>query len=87
MEEAGQTTNESDHGPKHPDRDGEFHLILSDQDRELLDELARRTGVSRAEMIRRALHLAKSIQDMHRWVGGDPKSTSGRGGDANLDHS
>ncbi len=76
-----------DHGPKHPDDDGEFHLIMSEKDRELLDELAAHMGVSRAEMIRRALHLAKSIQDMHKWAGGDPSTISGRSGDANLDHS
>ncbi len=60
--------NDDDSEDQHPDRESEFHLALSEEDRKLLDELAGRMGVSRAETIRRALHLAKSIQDMHMWA-------------------
>jgi hypothetical protein len=48
---------------KHPPRDVEFHLTLSEEDRELLDALARRMGVSRTETISRALHLLESVQE------------------------
>ena len=87
MAEDGQSMNDGDHGPQHPDNEGGFHLVMSESDRELLDELADHMGVSRAETIRRALHLAKSIQDMHKWAAGDSITMSGRGGDINLDHS
>lgn len=47
----------------HPPRDVEFHLTLSEEDRELLDALARRMGVSRTETISRALHLLEAVQE------------------------
>ena len=87
MAEDGQPKTDGDHGHQRPDHDGEFHVALSGRDRELLDELANHMGVSRAETIRRALHLAKSIQDMHKWAGGDSTTMGARGGDVNSDHS
>jgi hypothetical protein len=48
---------------KHPSRDVEFHLTLSTEDRELLDMLAHRMGVSRTETISRALHLLQAVQE------------------------
>ena len=50
-------------GHKHPQRDVEFHLTLSTEDRELLDILAHRMGVSRTETLSRALHLLKAVQE------------------------
>ena len=47
----------------HPPRDVTFHLTLSEEDRELLDTLAHRMGVSRAETISRALHLLEAIME------------------------
>jgi hypothetical protein len=51
----------TDHG--HPPRDVEFHLTLSTEDRELLDTLAHRMGISRTETISRALHLLQAVQE------------------------
>jgi hypothetical protein len=48
---------------KHPAREIGFHLTLSTEDRELLDMLAHRMGVSRTETISRALHLLKAVQE------------------------
>lgn len=48
---------------RHERRDVEFHLTLSDADRELLDTLAHRMGVSRTETISRALHLLQAVQE------------------------
>jgi hypothetical protein len=50
---------------KHPQREVEFHLTLTEEDRELLDTLAHRMDVSRTETISRALHLLESIQQAH----------------------
>jgi hypothetical protein len=55
------STDERSH--RHPERDIGFHLTLTAQDRELLDALARRMGVSRTETISRALHLLEAVQD------------------------
>jgi hypothetical protein len=41
----------------------EFHLTLSEEDRELLDRLAQRMNCSRTETIARALHLLRAVQD------------------------
>jgi hypothetical protein len=48
---------------RHPPRDVEFHVTLSEEDRELLDTKAHRMGVSRTETISRALHLLESVQE------------------------
>lgn len=48
---------------KYLPRDVEFHQTLSTEDRERLDMLAHRMGVSRTEMIRRALHLVQAVQE------------------------
>jgi chorismate mutase len=53
-------------GRPHPPRDVEFHLTMSEQDRELLDTLAHRMEVSRTATISRALHLLKAVQDQAR---------------------
>lgn len=47
----------------HERRDVEFHLTLSTEDREVLDTLAHRMGVSRTETISRALHLLEAVQE------------------------
>ena len=47
----------------HPPRDITFHLTLCEEDRELLDMLAHRMGVSRTETISRALHLLEAMQE------------------------
>lgn len=47
-------------------RDIRFGLTLSEQDRELLDRLAARMGVSRTETISRALHLLETVQTRGR---------------------
>jgi hypothetical protein len=57
-----------EHIRTHEDRNIGFHLTLSEKDRELLDILAHRMGVSRTETISRALHLLESAHEhgMHQ---------------------
>jgi hypothetical protein len=47
----------------HQPREITFHLTLTEEDRELLDTLAHRMGVSRTETISRALHLLETVQE------------------------
>jgi hypothetical protein len=47
----------------HQPREITFHLTLTEEDRELLDTLAHRMGVSRTETISRALHLLEAVQE------------------------
>lgn len=63
------TTRDESHGepplrrPKRAPREVEFHLTLSEEDRELLDRLAQRMNCSRTETIARALHLLRVVQE------------------------
>ena len=63
------TTREGSHDEPPPrrarraPREVEFHLTLSEEDRELLDRLAQRMNCSRTEAIARALHLLRAVQE------------------------